>query len=333
MAKHNRFIDLAKGLAALMVLITHYRFTFAEKLDYWFPFWISAAVPIFMFFIGYLSARSFSAKGCKTLKALYRPGDLAKKIIRYALPFLCFFAVELLLETWYLRQPNLKETLDNLTVGGFGVHGTYFFPVLLQITLITPLIYYIVNRWKKGIFICFAFNLAFEFWKTHTGMASEDYRLCALRYVFAVAIGCFACLYYKRGAKWNWVWIHMLEIGALYLWVINYTSYRARIFTNWQSTSMLAMLFFAPLLVFGLDYLSNWHFKPLELMGKASFHIFFVQIVYYNYFAEKVYFHIANKWLELGIGVALCIIGGLAFYYFCNIVRSVYLKLTSPKKA
>jgi len=75
---------------------------------------------------------------------------------------LCFFAVELLLETWYLRQPNFEETLDYLTIGGIGSHGTYFFPVLLQLTIITPLIYYVVSKWKKGIFFCFAFNLAFE---------------------------------------------------------------------------------------------------------------------------------------------------------------------------
>ncbi|MBE6714710.1 MAG: acyltransferase, partial [Ruminococcaceae bacterium] len=289
MAARNRFIDIIKCLAIIMVVATHYDFTHNEKLDYWFPFWINMAVPIFMVVTGYLVAASFENAKKSTLIEVYAPLPLAKKLLRYILPFLFFFAVEILIETLRMNQINVQQTIDYLKIGGIGVHGTYYYPVLIQLVFLTPLIYWVVRKWKYGIVACFIFNLMFEYYKTEEKMDPSDYRLCALRYVFAVAIGCFIYLYYKRDAKWNWVWVHMFEIGALYIWIVCYTDYKERIFTEWKSTSMMAILFIAPLLAFAIDRCRDWHCKPLEIIGRSSYHILLVQIVYYNYYADRIY--------------------------------------------
>ena len=52
---------------------------------------------------------------------------------------------------------------------------------------------------------------------------------------------------------------------------------------------------------------------PLELIGKASYHIFLAQMFYF-YTCSDIYAAIENRWLEMGASLAITIIGGIVFY-------------------
>ena len=77
--RRNIALDSTKGLAILMVIITHFEWTTAERQALLFPFWISMAVPLFMLVTGYVTAASYDRKGITSLRAMYQPRLLWRK--------------------------------------------------------------------------------------------------------------------------------------------------------------------------------------------------------------------------------------------------------------
>ena len=53
---------------------------------------------------------------------------------------------------------------------------------------------------------------------------------------------------------------------------------------------------------------------PLELLGKASYNIFFIQMVYYLSYREMIFKRFYNRKIEIIAGIVLCIAIGLLFY-------------------
>lgn len=328
MKQRNHFADISKGLAIIMVTMTHYSWEKAERLQLYFPYWISMAVPIFMIVTGVMSTASYERKGVNTLKQAYAPQLLTQKAIRYTVPFLYMYLVELVIELIQGRQYTFFQMIKQFITGGIGVHGTYYYPVLRQMIWMVPLIYYIVKKWKWGIGLCFFMNLILEVWKNEIQMDSEVYRLTAFRYIFAIAMGCYIYLYKEKTSAWAWagMWI----LGVSYIWKISYTDYQPEIFTRWKNTSMLSVLYMAPLFVWGMNKLSKVRCRFLESLGKASYHIFLFQIIYYNFICPYVMTILGSRVAELIISVCICLAGGYAYYllyqYVSGKVRDFYHK-------
>lgn len=76
----------------------------------------------------------------------------------------------------------------------------------------------------------------------------------------------------------------------------------------------MGSMFFLPI----MNYLicnCRISFKPLELLGKASFNIFLTQMVFYYAAAEIVYIVVPGRKLQLFVCLVACIVGGVLFYY------------------
>ena len=67
MKQRDHFLDIAKGAAVILVIITHFSWTEEERLPYLFPFWVSMAVPVFMIISGYVGTASYEKKGIRTM--------------------------------------------------------------------------------------------------------------------------------------------------------------------------------------------------------------------------------------------------------------------------
>lgn len=307
--KRNHFLDIAKGIAIIMVCITHFSWTSAERLIGLFPFWISMAVPIFMLVTGYVSAMSFDKKTDGSIKELYNINSTINKLVRYIAPFLCMFIVQTILEIELKnREVNLLIWIEYFFKGGFRKYGTYYFPVLLQLTFLVPIIYWLIKKYKYGIYICFGVNLLYEIIKTVCEMDKYTYRLLAFRFIFAIAMGCYIYLHRKGKTIVNKT---ILCLGVLYILLISYSYYKPIIFNKWKNTSMMTILYIAPIFNYFVRNKSSLECKLLETLGRASYHIFLFQILYYNYFAE--YISINNRMLGMAIGVIICLLGGYTF--------------------
>lgn len=365
MTERNRFIDLAKGIAIILVLFNHYEFSpksiFSTHIYYWI---VCMAVPVFMLCTGYVTAASYSSKNVAVRQA-YSKEALVPKLCRYVLPVLWFYVAETVLtfifqKTGYLdyigtldfpyrdgygKKMTLLGSIIFFFAGGRGQHGTYYFPVIMQVAFMIPLIYAAVKKWKWGVWLCFGINLALEILKNPLasllvsfGISSKvpygAYRLLAFRYIFIIALGCYVYLYRDRLGKW-YKWAVFAAIGAVYIYLVNYEITNRLIFTYWHRTAMPVAFFVAPAFVLGIKYLAKVRFTPLEELGKASYHILMVQILYYNFFAPLVWTApknvIPNAFVGMLISLVVCLAGGYGYYKLYGFVAGKYKMFKSKK--
>ncbi|MBQ9123862.1 MAG: hypothetical protein IJY10_10295, partial [Lachnospiraceae bacterium] len=101
-------------------------------------------------------------------------------------------------------------------------------------------------------------------------------------------------------------------IGLGFTFLFSYTTYSPKILVYWTDTSFVACLFLVPVIGWLLKK-ASFGFKPLELVGKASFNIFLVQMIYYN-FADAMTVLIPDMALRLGFGILNCVAAGVVFY-------------------
>ncbi len=355
MKERNHFIDLAKGIAIILVLFNHYEWQKGSFVGTHIYYWlVCMAVPVFMLCTGYVTAASFEAKSV-TLKEAYSKKNLLPKLARYVMPVLWFYIAETVMTFVFQHTGFLKyiSTLDfpynhgydkKMTLlgtvvfffaGGRGQHGTYYFPIIMQVAFMIPLIYAAVKKWKWGVWLCFFVNLALEVLKNPigrmTGLSSSilygAYRLLAYRYIFVIALGIYIYLYRDNLGK-RFKWICMFLVGAGYVYLVNYVPYNRIIFNYWHRTSMIAVLYIAPLFVLGVKYLAGVRIKLIEELGKASYHILMVQILYFNFFAPLVWTApkniIPNDFVGFVISIAVCLGGGYGYYLLYNKVAGEY---------
>lgn len=319
-------IDLLKGICILLVVFSHCTWTATEESLLLFPFWVDMAVPIFMIISGFVSAKSFQRKGVSTLKSAYSAKLLSTKLTRYLIPYLLFFLMEeLVIMGVYDNKINIHSVFKAFITGGQGP-GSYYTPVLVQFIFVFPLIYFIVNKMKfNGVLLCGLINLFFECAKTIGGMTVQCYRLMFFRYILLVAYGCYlASEKYVKNTKLA----HLSMIaGILYIIKFRYSGATPVITNLWPETSLFACLFIIPLS--GSLILNNWRCKPLEWLGKASYHIYLMQTLYYFAFSEAIALLIDSRAIAFSVNILICVLFGVMFYIFETRLSNLLRKAVS----
>lgn len=312
----NNFIDILKGLCILFIVITHFTWTTEERLHLLFPFWIEMAVPIFMIISGYVYSLSYQRQRINCFKDAYRPSNVINKIIRYTLPFLVIYLVELayiVCTGQATLSPNIIwEWILGFLQGGIGP-GSYYYPVMIQFIFVYPMIYFILKKYSgNGLVLCFAINALYELFQRVIGMNGDIYRLLIFRYVFVIAAGCYlASKEYKPNFK---IEIPICIIGIAYIIGINYLGYTPRIIIYWTNTSFIACLYIIPIIYLLINKIKEYHFAPLEYIGKASYNIFLTQMLWYSFGSWFVEKYITNRAILLVIYLIICIGSGVVFY-------------------
>ena len=347
MTERNRFIDIAKGMAIILVIFNHYEWQkssiFQTHLYYWL---ITIAVPIFMLCTGYVTAVSFDSKNI-SLEEATKKSSILPKLKRYTMPFLWFYIAETLftfisIKTGFLdyigaldfpynagyrnMEMTLPGTLIFFIAGGRGQHGTYYYPVIMQVVFLIPFIYNTVKKSKYGIWKCFAvavgLDIIFAIISTLSGVYVSGFynRMIAVRYIFALSLGCHIYLYRKNLGKYKWY--IMFILGVAYTILISYTGYKPFVYKTWKYTSALNMFYIAPIFMLGTKYLKNIKFRPLEEIGKASYHILMVQILFFNFLAPLIWTApksiIPNDSVGFILSLVVCLGGGYGYYLLYN---------------
>ncbi|MBQ7359423.1 MAG: acyltransferase [Lachnospiraceae bacterium] len=318
--ERNRFVDVLKGIFIIFVIVLHSAVSMTTRDTWLFPFWVNLAVPAFMLISGYVSALSEERRGISNLQDSYEPKRLLKKWIRFLSPFSIAFVAEWIvfrvfgLYTVGVREYGIFALLLDFLRGGKG-QGSYYFPVMMQFVVLFPIIYYIIRKYAlKGLAGCFVANGFFEVLKLAYGMGDYEYRLLVLRYIFVIAAGCYLAIgNIHKSWKTTSLAVGCLVAGALFIYLFSYTGYTPKIITFWQGTSFLTGLFLVPILGWLLCKV-RVGFKPLEIVGKASFNIFLVQMIYFI-FVEETCALIPNVGLHLVVSIVNCVAVGVLFYY------------------
>ncbi len=219
----NRFIDVLKGVCMILIILTHVPWEDGEYNRFLFAFWRDMAVPILMIISGYVYSLSFSRKGISTLSDAYEPRSWLPALVRYTLPFTIFYVAELILIIFIRKTPTtLLACLKMFLHGGHGA-GSYYYPVLVQFIFLFPVLYFIVQKYKRnGFFLCLGLNAIFELLQWGYNMDGEFYRLMIFRYITVIAYGCYlATADYKPSKP---LCFASLGAGALFITLVYYFS-------------------------------------------------------------------------------------------------------------
>lgn len=315
--KRNHFLDALKGICVLFITATHYDFTDWNRLDYFFPFWIDMAVPVFMLISGYVATASFRRRNISTIEEAYALPIVLNKIFRYSIPFFLAWLIEVayIIKMNGFHQVDLLFLLVHFVRGGDGA-GAFYYPLMIQFVFVFPLIYFLIkSQGFFGVILAFLGTYAMEIAKSVYQMGENTYCLLVFRYVFIIAIGVYlASEHYKVRTVWSVV---AVVVGFAFILATEYYGFQPLFLEYWTRTSLVGCLYIAPIVALGIRKLGEVKIPPLELLGRASYNIFLAQKIYYTH-GRKFYDRIPGERYDFIVSMVICVVAGLCFYFLAE---------------
>jgi peptidoglycan/LPS O-acetylase OafA/YrhL len=324
--RDNR-IDIIKGLAIISVTILH---TLSTKnlTSIYTTFLLKQTIPLFMLVSGYVFTLSYKDRGIADLKNCYNLNIFKKRIKRLYFPFLVIFLLELLLSKVFLSKSlNATFVIGNLILGGFGP-GSYYPVIMFQFLFIIPIIY-IISYKKLNYSIPFFLivGVFFEYFTNSVGLDENIYRLLIGRYIFAIALGSYLAL---NQNKMNKILLYIGSIlSMIYIYASIYLNFHILGHIDWLPQQAPAYFYTALLFIIGMNFLqkrTGFIFTTLAELGKASWHIFLIQMLFFWAIFHGAILHMFglqhdSSYLII-INVMACLILGYIFYTIETIIHS-----------
>lgn len=310
------FLDYLKAICVLMVIITHYNWT--DKTSPFFTLLINMAVPVFMIISGYNFAMSNSKKADGKLEKMYRWNVIKPKLVRFLVPFftICLIEIGLLMINEKKVHPGRIFLL-----GAYGP-GSYYVPIMLQLLVIFPIIYVLVDRNAKlGITLAGIANLLFEIAVKIFEIDKYYYRLSIGRYLLLIALGCYLYLHPEQRVKRYQMWTMFLA-GLAYIIAVFGFDKEIGLFEYWKTTAMPVAFYIFPIVIqlfrrFYHSRIPGNLGNLLTWIGQASYHIFLIQMVYYHF--ELGGRMMGAAWyIAVPFNILVTVPAGLAFYELDN---------------
>lgn len=299
--------DVMKAICIIFVIITHFKWTDLERMQYGFAFWLDMAIPVFMILSGYLWANSYSCHDFNSFWDAFDSEYIIHKILRFSIPYIFIYVIDMLYLTFVENMDfGIVGLIFRFFQGGFGP-GSFYYPCMIQLIFIFPFVYILVKKYNtKGLWICGVLNIVFEFLQRAYQMDSALYRLLVFRYLLLIAFGTYLHLSSERlSLKKN---IILFCIGTAFLICTQLGGYKPLILRYWTSTSCIAVLPLLPMLQFFIDG-KDYRLPVLEIIGRASYQIFLVQMLLFNA-AHWLYDIYPSRIVHIPLMLFLCLGGG-----------------------
>jgi peptidoglycan/LPS O-acetylase OafA/YrhL len=312
-------IDILKALAIAGVIVQH-GLPGADRREIFEALHLGQAVPVFIILTGVNLAMAAARRGHRTLGELasrsYVQSRLARLLGPLAVLWIVSLAVGLLEHDLYL---GLLTPFGALPFHG---PGNYYIPIAFEFVALFPFAYWAFVRWPRATLVAFVVvDAGFEVLANHVlhtqtrvspGAASYLYDVCGLRYLAVFALGLWLSVDAGLTARRNgWV----LAAGAAGAVYVVLEDLRWRTFPLFEPgferrTNVLAAGYAACLVMVGLRFLpalagGRWS-RGLAAVGRASYHIFLVQILWFGLFPDL---SVAATLIAL----AVCIPAGIAY--------------------
>lgn len=310
--ERNKTLDVIKGFCCLLVIAGHFDWSAAEFRYLLFPFWLDLPIPPFMIISGYVGALSACGFREGRLADQYEARRLRGKLLRFLVPFTAFFLVELLAYLLILgRRFGALELLRLYLVGGVGP-GSYYTPIILQFVFAFPLIYAVIRKYGfRGLLLCGGANAAYELLRWAFDMNEACYRLLVFRFIILIAYGCYLALYpapLRRSLS-----LAAFCVGVAFITAFQYLGYKPVILNMRTNTCLVSALYVMPV-IGQLIRRGALRCRPLELLGRASYNVYLIQMLYYCFGADFVSLRVPNRWGQLAAALILCPVLGFLFH-------------------
>lgn len=313
-------LDALKAFAAIMVIVTHFQWESRENFLFYYV--INMAVPIFMIISGYNFSASYERMKSKNMRAWIE--KFIKQIICFTVPYMMVWTVRMIEKiVWLKKAYTPLEIVEQFIIGGDGP-GSYYYPLLIQMIFVVPIINYIVKNVGGGVGYIFMGNILLEILVVRTPISSQIYRLLLIRYLFILALGCWMFYNrYEKGYKLIIENIIFVIIGSFYLWLLITRKYTPKLFFDWKNRSLFCGLYIYPIICYIFRRCNEYKLKSkigklISDIGKASYCIFLMQMLYYVSGADTVVGTFLDTAPHLIFNIFICLICGLGLDLLCK---------------
>ena len=312
------FLDYLKAVCVIMVIITHYGW--GDKTSPFFTMLINMAVPVFMIVSGYNFATSNRKKADGNLEeSVWLEYDETKADPLFAAVFCHLFCSKIPLVA---AQDKNIPLFRIFVLGAYGP-GSYYVPIMLQLLVIFPLIdVMIAYNAKLGLAVAALANLAFEVCVIVFDMDKYYYRrehrkIPALNRVWLLSVS-------ASGAEGKAVSDvdDVFLAGMAYLIAVFGFDKDFESFGYWKTTAMPVAFYIFPIVI--LLFRKFYHCtipgfvgRLLTQIGKASYHIFLIQMVYYHFELGGAIMQTA-WYIAVPFNILVTVPLGLGFYELDN---------------
>ena len=310
----NNSIDWIKAICMLMIVVTHFNWSSEQRMLALFPFHIDMAVPLLMLITGYNYCKSYERKE----NAIIFVKKCIKRLLQAIIPVLVIEFIILLITT---EKNSIFSIIWFFVSGGEGP-GAYYIPVMIQIALVFPLIYMITK--KTGLLALVMSVLLCLVWEVaYLAIGHGLYKFVSIRYFVFIVAGILYALNEEYVVNRKRKWMLLIVLGVIIIWFLSYSGSTINIFDSWKSTAFPTLLYAFPIFLFIITSKLPKN-NIIQLISRASFHIFLVQKLYYGYISKS--FEFFSMWQSIPISILICIIGGIIFYstenYIMKFIKS-----------
>lgn len=325
-------IDLVKTIAIISVILLH---TIPSLFLYriYAPFHIWQAIPLFMLLAGITSTLSVERFG--KIGISYLKKSSLKYMRRIIFPFTLVWLVEIFIIILF-GEISLLDIFYSYFAGGIGP-GSYFTPLFIQHILFFPILYYFIIKIKKinvyfQLIFFFFVSLLIDWLTFRMGVSDGLYRLLYVRYLFAVVLGIYIWKYKNSISKKAFVIPCILSICYIYLiaylnWIPPF-HHPSWIFQHapcyFYTVFLVFLLWKIPIIYRVLSEKINLKisntFHLILIIGKASYHIYLAQMVYFWLLHPIVIGVITNMDISGIIKAIIYLLSSLTISLFSGIV-------------
>lgn len=315
-------IDILKGLLIISVLIMHaFPLDLLQKAFYLLH--VGQAIPIFIIILGFNQAISFSKDEKFIINVIYYHQYLKKKIVRIIIPFILAFVISLFLGfLFYLIKNNTILRLNRYLIFGrlpLPGPGNYFISLLLQYTLTLPILYRLFIKHPITLLISSSIlSIIVEIYGYLLSSPIRDYALNYFKFLPALFLGIWLSTNWKLNSKrcyYIYLSVILAFIYQIYL-ILVYEQPVSSFYQNWRGFNYLSFFYPAFIFIISLHFLpsivNNKLYKLLSKPGKASYHIFLTQVIYFSFVRSNGSFN------SILINIVFCILLGKLFYVLDN---------------
>ncbi|HWE13263.1 MAG TPA: acyltransferase [Solirubrobacteraceae bacterium] len=330
-----REIDVLKGVAIIGVMVQH-AFSASFLQHSWEILYAGQAVPVFFVIMGLNAAQSMARRRRDSVRDLYSRGYLNGRFQRVVVPILWIWpvalAVALLVGEFHVGPLALVGLLPISSAP-----GNYFVTIVLEFAVLFPLVFSCFTRAPAATTLVVAVvGVGFELLAPHVHLLTIAgpahgyiYEAAIVKYGLAIMAG---------------VWLSRVEIGRRGFAVLTVGALVGVVYLvilhqdpgdfGWlvpsfsRATNFISVVYAVWLTVLGLRLLPARSRHPLygllERFGRASYHIFLVQIVWFGAVT-------ARSWPMAIFGMAMCCGIGHAFHVAMSARQSAPARSGRPQ--
>ena len=293
--QRNNLFDLLKMLSIASVVAIHTLVPYPGIGKYLSPLLQAVAVPIFILISAYLRTKKMNKIG---VKGAYQPKYMFISFMSLMLAYIFIVVIEIIgclpLQRHGIPLPLGTHFLDSvpdflywLFTGTLGF-GSYYIPIMVELIVFLPLLYLLFKKNRNaGLLLCFGLNLAYDLLAHFLGMHSDVYRLLIFRFTFMLGCGIYLGMQEEKEKKEDVQAGLFLLLGIVYV-VVNTYIFTFPIFDAWSASSMFVAFFAYGFVYFMMKRFSGIGYHKIFVFGKASYHIFLVQMLFYFFYGNKL---------------------------------------------